>query len=304
MRIVKGKTGPASELVKVIRESFDDRDFVYRPVYQAQLRLLEQSGFGEHQLVVEQERIAAIIFVHRGNRSVTPLFLDQDDESVRGALRVFFGRSRRWVETVVRPSWDLRVGARFLPFFEEAGFRPGPPELLFRLRRSEYRAGYDVRKMVEGSRADYRMHDHDIAGTLATLTPLLQAWSAFYGLEGHSEETCRLFTASVDAQKAAVLWVLLPTRCRREQNDCYLHWKEEIGENGIFVRSTVTEDPFQGKGIGSSLHRYMLSRFFEGSGAVESSWISTNEENRASVGLLESLGYRRQLVCRYHHFIR
>jgi len=304
MRIIKGRAGRTNELVAAIRESFDGRSFVYQPVYRAQLEWLERNDPGEHLLAVDQKRTAAVFFVHRGNQAVTALFLDQDDDGVRGALRAFFGRSRRWVKTVIRPSWDLRVGERFLPLFEGAGFRPGPPELLFRLRRSEYQAGYDVRETVEGSRVDYRMHDQDIAGTLATLTPLLQGWSGFYGLEGHSEETCRLFTASVDSHKAAVLWVLLPSRCQREQNDCYLHWKEEIGENGIFLRSTVTEDPFQGKGIGSSLHRFMLSRFFEGPAAVESSWISTNEENRASVGLLESLGYRRQLVCRYHHFIR
>lgn len=304
MRIVNGNADRAGQLVEAIRESFDGRNFIYQPAYRAQLEWLKRNGPGEHLLAVEGKRTAAVFFVQRGSRSVTPLFFDQDDEGLRGALRAFFGRSRHWVETVVRPSWDLRVGMRLLPLFEEAGFRPGPPELLFRLRRSDYRAGYDVREMVEGSRADYRMHDQDIAGTIDTLTPLLQAWSGFYGVEGHSEETCRLFTASVDAQKAAVLWVLLPSRCQPEQNDCYLHWKEEIGENGIFVRSTVTEDPFRGKGIGSSLHRFMLSRFFEGPGAVESSWISTNEENLASVGLLESLGYRRQLVCRYHYFIR
>jgi GNAT superfamily N-acetyltransferase len=304
MRIVNGSADRADETLAAIRESFAGHDFVHRPFCQAQLGLLEKNGLGEHQLVLDGKRIAAVFFVQRNDRSVVALFLDHHDDVMHGVLGAYFGRSRRWVEKVVRPSWDLRVGAHLLPLFEEAGFRPGPPERLFRLRRSEYRAGYDVREMVEGSRADYRMHDRNIAGTLDTLTPLLQAWSGFYGLEGHSEKTCRLFTASVDAQKTAVLWVLLPSRCRQDQNDCYLHWKKEIGESAIFVRSIFTEDPFRGMGIGSSLHRFMLSRFFKGPGTVESSWVSTNEENRAGVGLLESLGYRRQRVCRYHYFIR
>ncbi len=205
---------------------------------------------------------------------------------------------------VVRPIWDLRVGRQLIPLLEPCGFQAGPAEHLFRLLRSEYQAGYKTRELVEGSRVDYRMHSRELERVLATLTPLLQGWSGFYGLEGHSAESCRLFTASVDAQKAAVIWVLLPAHCLAEQNDCYIHWKEEVGDDAIFVRSTITEDPFRGKGIGSSLHRFMLSRFFEGPQAVEASFISTNEENLANVGMLESLGYRRQLVCRYHHFIR
>jgi GNAT superfamily N-acetyltransferase len=304
MRIVRGSADRTSELVKSIRESFDGRDFVYRPVYDAQLRLLAQNGPGEHLLVLEQGRIVAIIFVQRVGRLVTPLFLDQSVEGVCGALRACFGRSRRWVKTVVRPLWDLRVGSSLLPLLDEFGFRPGPPQRLYRLLRSGYWSGDHLCESIDGSRVDYRMHHDDIAGTLATLTPLLKSWSGFYGFEGHSEKTCRLFTASVDAQKAAMLWVLLPEQCRPDQNDCCLHWKEEIGAGGIYVRSMITEEPFRGRGIGSSLHRFMLSRFFGGSGAVAASWISTNEENRASVGLLESLGYRRQLVCRYHHFIR
>jgi GNAT superfamily N-acetyltransferase len=304
MRIVKGTVEGWKDLAAAVREQYDGRFFVYQPVYQAQLAWMEQHGPGEYLLAMDGERVVAAFFIQRANLAVTPIFLDQKEDPVRGALRAFFGRSRLWIKTVVRPSWDLRVGEYLLPLLEEAGFAPGPPERLFRLRRSDYQAGYDLRESVDGSRVDYRMHDQDIDGVLDTLTPLLKSWSGFYGLEGHSEETCRLFTASVDAHKAAVLWVLLPAACGQEQNDCYLHWKEEIGDDGIFVRSTVTEDPFRGKGIGSSLHRFMLSRFFKGPDAVDSSWISTNDDNRASVGLLESLGYRRQLVCRYHLFLR
>ncbi len=304
MRMVKGMAGRVSELLEAIREGFDRQGFVYRPGYQAWMGHLEQNGPGPHLLALDQNRIAAVFFVQRAHRMVIPLFLDQGAGGVRGALRACFGRSRRWVKSVVRPSWDLRVGHSLLPLLEEVGFQPGPPQLLYRLRRSDYRAGYDLCQTVDGSRVDYRMHQGDVAGILATLTPLLRAWSGFYGLEGHSEKTCRLFTASVDAQKAAMLWVLLPSRCDPDQNDCYLHWKEEVGTSGIFVRSAITEDPFRSKGIGSSLHRFMLSRFFEGPGAVDASWISTTEDNAAGVGLLESLGYRRQLVCRYRHFVR
>jgi len=305
MRVVKWETMGRETLAGAVEAFFAGRDFVYQPVYRAQLDWMAHHGPGEGgQLVLDGDRIAAVVFAQRSTRSVIPVVLEESADGVRRVLRAFFGRSRGWIKTVFRPSWDLRVGGELLPLFEEAGFRPGPPEVLYRLARADYRAGYGVREDLEGSRLDYRMHDRGIGRTLETLTPLLQVWSAFYGMEGHTEESCRLFTASLDAQKAAVLWVLIPSRCRREQNDCYIHWKEEVGDNGIFVRSTVTEEPFRGKGIGSSLHRFMLSRFFEGPDAVDASWISTNEENRANIALLESLGYRRRLVCRYHHFVR
>jgi RimJ/RimL family protein N-acetyltransferase len=305
MRVVKWETAGREAIGEAVGAFYEGRDFVYQPVYRSQLDWLAHHGAGEGgQLVLDGDRIAAVVFVQRSTRSVIPLVLEADADGVRAVLQAFFGRSRGWVETVFRPSWDLRVGEELLPLYREAGFRPGPPEVLYRLARADYHGGYEVREHLEGSRLDYRMHDREIGPTLETLTPLLQAWSAFYRLEDHTDESCRLFTASLDAQKAAVLWVLIPSRCRREQNDCYLHWKEEVGDGGIFVRSTVTEEPFRGKGIGSSLHRFMLSRFFEGPDAVDASWISTNEENRANIALLESLGYRRRLVCRYHHFVR
>jgi len=304
MRMARGRREGLAEVVAAVRESGEGATHIHRPIFEAQLRLLGGGQAVDHHLVVDRGGIAAVFFPYQSRRSVTAVLLDHHEETVAEVLRVYFNRQRRWVETVIRPSWDLRVGQGLLPLFEAAGFRSGPPERLHRLDRTDYQAGFRVREGLEGSRVDYRMHERDIASTLPTLTPLLEAWSGFFGFEGHSDETCRLFTASVDGQKVAMLWVLLAARCRPDQNDCFRQWKEIVGERGIFIRSAITEEPFCDRGIGASLHRFMLSRFFRGPSTADSAWLIASEGNTARTSLAASLGYRPGPVSRYHFFTR
>jgi len=300
----RGEGNLLAEAVGEIGNYYRGRQFVRRPVFETQLDHILRYGAGEFHLSRIGKKLLAVLFHDRGQRCLMPIFLTEDLQRQREILSRRLARGKNNVLAVNRPPWDLRVGTRQLALYRSFGFAAGSREVLFRLSRDDYEAGYDLREEIDGAIVEYRCHQQEMQQAVETLTPLLSAWSGFFTLEGHNNKTCRLFTASVDGIKMAVLWVLFPVQCRQDQNDCYLYWKREMGTQSIFVRSTVTEDRFRSQGLGSSLHRFMLAHYFKGREPKDDSYISTNAENRANVGLLQGLGYRRVRVCRYHNFLR